>query len=405
MPAFRYSTRDASGAAHSGTLVAASLEMLTTELRGRGLLVVDVEEVKSPARGAVTWDPGTWLPMTSLDVELGFQQLATMLHSGLSLLAALRTVAEQARRARATAAWNAVADAIEQGASFAEALASQGRNYSEHVVQLVRVGETSGNLDGALRTAAEHLERSRQLRLTVVNALAYPLIVVVLAVGVAAFLAFFVIPKLQKYLGDRGRTLPAITQTLLDVTAWLQTYLPHLGVLLGALLLSFFFIRRWPPGRLATDEFFLRVPIVGRVLRLAGTAVFARSLSVLLESGVTLLESLGTTERLVGNYALGARIAAARVAVLHGGTLAGALAERRGFMPMLARMAAVGESAGTLAPVLGEVARFHEHQLVASIRRMSVLIEPVVILVVGSIVGFVYIAFFVALFSLAGQLR
>jgi type IV pilus assembly protein PilC len=227
----------------------------------------------------------------------------------------------------------------------------------------------------------------------------------VLAVGVAAFLAFFVIPKLQKYLGGRGRTLPAITQTLLDVTEWLQTYLPHLGVLLGALLLSFFFIRRWPPGRLATDEFFLRVPIVGRVLRLAGTAVFARSLSVLLESGVTLLESLGTTERLVGNRALGTRVAAARASVLRGGTLAGALSEERGFMPMLARMAAVGESAGTLAPVLGEVARFHEHQLVASIRRMSVLIEPVVILVVGSIVGFVYIAFFVALFSLAGQLR
>lgn len=404
MPAFRYITRDTAGGAQTGTLVASSMEALTAELRARGLLVLDVEPLAKKG-GALTWNPATWLPAASFDAELGFQQLATMLHSGLSLLAALRTVAEQARRLRATAVWNEVADRIEHGSSFADALAGQERVFSEHVVQLVRVGETSGNLDSALRSAAQHLERTRQMRLTVFNALMYPAIVALMAIGVTAFLVIGVIPKLQKYLSGRGRTLPAITQNLLDVVAWLQEWAPLLGVLGGASLVALFFIHRWPPGRLALDAFFLRIPIVGRVLRLAGTATLARGLGSLIESGVTLLDSLRTVEKLVGNRALGARIDAAREAVLRGGTLASSLSQGREFMPMLPRMVAVGESAGTLSSVLREVADFHESQLVAAIRRMSMLIEPVVILIVGGIVGFVYIAFFVALFSLTGGAR
>ncbi len=405
MPTFRYITRDSAGGAQNGTLVAASMETLTAELRGRGLLVVDVEPVAQRARGTVTWHPATWLRPTSFDAETGFQQLATMLHSGLSLLAALRTVAEQARRPQAVAVWSEVADRIEQGASFADALAGRERVFSEHVVQLVRVGESSGNLDAALRSAAQHLERARQMRLTVFNALMYPAIVAFMAMGVTAFLVIAVIPKLQKYLSGRGRTLPAITQSLLDVVAWLQEWAALLGILAGAAVLALFFIHRWPPGRLALDSLFLKIPVIGRVLRLAGTATLARSLGVLIGSGVTLLDSLRTVSRLLTNRALGSRIESARDAVLRGGTLAAALGEGREFMPMLPRMVAVGESAGTLAPVLREVADFHESQLVAAIRRMSMLIEPVVILVVGGIVGFVYIAFFVALFSLAGGVR
>lgn len=406
MPTFRYVTRDASGTTQSGTLVTNSMEMLTSELRSRGLLVVDVELVaESAPRGVATWNPLTWLRMTSFDVEMGFQQLAAMLHSGLSLLASLRTVAEQARRIRATAVWHNVADRIEQGATFGDALAAQGGVFSEHVVQLVHVGEASGNLDAALRSSAEHLERARQMRLTVVNALAYPAVVTLLSIGVAAFMVLGVIPKIQKYIGGRGRSLPPITQTLLDVTGFVQAYLPHFVVILAATLLALAFIYRWPPGRLALDGLFLKMPVIGGVLRLSGTAVLARGLGVLLESGVTLLDSLKTTEQLVSNRALAARIAAARETVLRGGTLSAALAGGRAFMPMLGRMVAVGESTGTLAPVLSEVARFHENQLLVVVRRMSVLIEPVVIIVVGGIVGFVYIAFFVALFSLAGNVR
>jgi type IV pilus assembly protein PilC len=406
MPTYRYTSRDLTGAMRTSTLAAGNLEMLTAELRGRGLLVVEVQEIGNRAAPTgPSFDPRTWLGMTGFDVEMGFHQLASMLRSGLSLLSAMRTVAEQARRLRATAVWNNVADRIEQGASFTAALAAHSRVFSEHTSQLVQVGETTGNLDTALRRAAEHLERSRQLRLTVFNALAYPSIVMVLAVAVAAFLVLGVIPKIEKYLGGHGRRLPPITQNLLDVSAFAQTYLPYFSVGLAALSIALFFIHRWPPGRLVLDRILLRIPIVGGVLRLGGTAVFARGLGVLLESGVTLLESLKTVENLLSNRSLRSRVTRARETILRGGTLAAPLAEAREFMPMLSRMVAVGESAGTLSQVLDEVAHFHENQIVVVIRRMSVLIEPVVILVVGVIVGFVYIAFFVALFSLAGGPR
>jgi type IV pilus assembly protein PilC len=405
MPAFRFHARDAAGAAQYGTLLAGSAEALTAELRSRGLLVVDIEPEAPGGRGAARRARGGWLPVTSFDIEMGLDQLATMVHSGLGLLAALRTASEQARRRRAAWLWLDVAGRIEQGSSLGDALECQGRALPEHVVQLIRVGESSGNLDAALRSAARHLERQRHLRLTVFNALMYPAIVAAMAVGVTAFLVIGVIPKLQKYLSGRGRSLPAITQNLLDAVAWIEHWAPLLGTLGASAVVAVFLVRRWPPGRLAIDRLVLRLPIVGNVVRLAGTAAFARALSVLIESGVALIDGLRTLSRLPGNRALGARIEAVREAVLRGGTLAAALGEGREFLPMLGRMAAVGESTGTLAPVLREVGDFHEAQLLAAIRRMSVLIEPIVILVVGGIVGFVYIAFFVALFSLAGGAR
>jgi type IV pilus assembly protein PilC len=181
-----------------------------------------------------------------------------------------------------------------------------------------------------------------------------------------------------------------------------MNYLPYICIGLVSLAIALFFIYRWPPGRRVIDGILLRVPVVGGILRLSGTAVFARGLSILLESGVTLLDSLTTIEHLVANRVLSLRIAAARQAVLRGESLASTMSGGRYFLPMLGRMIAVGESAGTLAPVLTEVARFHESQLVITIRRMSVLVEPVIIVVVGGIVGFVYAAFFIAIFSLAG---
>lgn len=403
MPAFSYQARDSSGAAQQGTLNAASPELLSADLRARGLLVLSVAAVKERSRSAVSFDPRTWLPMTTFDVEMGFQQLSMMITSGLSLLLALRTVAEQARRPRAMAVWQDLCARIEQGSNFSDAVA-QHRVFSANVIQLIRVGEHSGTLDTALLRCAEQLERLRQMRLTVLNALTYPAIVILLSVGVTLFLVTGVIPKIEKFLSGRGRALPGVTRALLDVTNFLQEWLPHLCIGVLATAAGLVAIWFWPPGRRFLDGVLLRLPVVGGVLRLSGTAVFARGLSVLLESGVTLLDSLGTAETLLGNRRLRENIAMARHAVLRGESLAGGLSGRRCFLPMLPRMVAVGESAGTLSTVLAEVARFHEQQLLALIRRLSVLIEPVVILVVGGIVGFVYFAFFSALFSTTGAI-
>ena len=406
MAEFQYSARDSRGALQQGLATAATAEALAGELRGQGLLILRIDPVvkreHAPGSG---FSPLAWLPAARFDIEDGFQQLAAMLHSGLTLLDALRTVAEQARRPRAAAIWRAVAERIERGDTLSGALVAEGRRFPDYVVQLVRVGETSGELDAMLTRAAEHLEQTRMLRLMVVNALAYPLIVVLLALGVSALMVLSVIPKIERFLAGSGRALPPLTQNLLDVSNWLRDYLPELA--LGALVVAVggWMLHRWPPGRLALDAASLRIPVIGSVLRTAGTAVFARGMGILLESGVGLIESLHTTEQLVRNRALSRRVAAARAAVTRGETLAVGLSGHREFLPMLPRMVAVGEASGALGRTLNDVARFHEGQLVAIVRRLGTVIEPVLILAVGGIVGFVYIAFFVALFSLATGTR
>ena len=402
MAAFQYSARDRLGALREGVAAAATAEALAGELRGQGLLVLRIDPAASRERApAFSFSPFAWLPAARFDIEVGFQQLAAMLHSGLTLLVALRTVAEQARRARAAALWRDVAERIERGDTLSGALAAEGRHFPDYVVQLVRVGENSGELDTMLTRAAAHLEQSRNLRLMVVNAMAYPAIVVVLAVGVSAFMVLSVIPKIERFLAGSGRSLPALTQSLLDVSNWLRDYLPEVATGMLAVLASGWILHRWPPGRLWLDAASLRIPVAGTVLRTAGTAVFARGMGILLESGVGLIESLHTAEQLVRNRALSRRVAAAREAVTRGETLAEGLTGHREFLPMLPRMVAVGEATGALGRTLNDLATFHEGQLVAIVRRLGVVIEPVLILAVGGIVGFVYIAFFVALFSLA----
>ena len=402
MATFQYSARNSQGEPQQGVASAGTAEALAGELRQRGLLVLRIEPVAAPeTASAFSLNPLSWLPPTSFDIEIGLQQLAAMLHSGLTLLTALRTVAEQARRHRAAAIWQNVAESIERGATLSNALVTHPRHFPDYVVQLIRVGESSGELDRMLTSAAEHMEQSRNLRLMVVNALAYPLIVMLLAIGVSAFMVLNVIPKIERFLAGGGRSLPPLTQHLLDVSHWLREYLPQIGMGLAVAVAGIAALRQWPPGRRVLDAICLRLPLMGNVLRTSGTAVFARGMGILLESGVGLLESLRTVEHLVRNRALGRRIETARLAVTRGESLAEGLTGRWEFLPMLPRMVAVGETTGTLGHTLTEGARFHEGQLVAAIRRLSILIEPVMILVVGGIVGFVYIAFFVALFSLA----
>jgi type IV pilus assembly protein PilC len=327
-----------------------------------------------------------------------------MLRSGITLLGALMMVAEQSSRATMGRIWSDVAARIQEGASLADAMSHHSR-FSSMVVQLVRVGEQTGHLEPVLTRAADALEGRRRMRFSVLTALAYPAIVLLSAVGVTAFMVFNVIPKLEKFLSAIGRKLPAMTQLLLDISRTVDACL--VPVLAGALVLAVAVVALylWPPGRLRIDRWLLRVPLLGTLVRLAGTVSFASGLAVLLQSGITLLEGLRTAERLQRNRQLAARVAAARDVIMHGGTLAVPLSAPRGFMPMLSRMVTVGESAGTLDEVLLEVAKFYESQLQSAIRSLSVIIEPLIIVVVGGIVGFVYISFFMALFAAGGATK
>ncbi len=400
MPTFAYAARDRSGRAQQGSLDAPTPSAVAADLRGRGWVVVQVRP--AAARPATeTRGGGGWLPVRSSDVEVSLRQIAVMLRSGLTLLSALQTVAEQSPRKAIGRIWADVSRRIQEGAGLAEAMAIHPQ-FSPLVVQLVRVGEQTGYLEAVLNRAAAGLEERRRLRGQLVSALTYPAIVFVAAIGVTIFMMISVIPRLQQFLGALGRRLPPLTQLLVDISDFVHAYWIHGAVAMIFSIGMIVALRHWPTGRLWMDRFLVRLPVIGALNRLAGTVLLARGLCTLLRSGVTLLESLRTVERLIGNRYLAGRVAGARDMVMQGGSLAAPLAAERAFMPMLAGMVAVGESAGTLDEVLEEVARFYEEELQRAIRRLAALVEPAIILFVGGIVGFVYIAFFMALFAAAG---
>lgn len=407
MPEFSYQARDRLGASHTGTLEAADRASLTEMLRQRGWLVVKVRAVAGSSSATTTVSalsrllPGSWMPPRPVEIEISLQQIATMLRSGLTLLSALDTVARQAPRPAVRRIWQQIALRIQEGISLSQAM-SEHRCFDRLVIQLAGVGEQTGSLDAVLSRAADTLEARRQLRSSLITAMIYPAIVLVMAMGTAAFMVLSVIPKLERSLNNLGHDLPAMTQMLMDFSAWMRNYLPTLGAGLVLLVVGFVLLYLWPAGRLVVDRLALRLPVIGRLLRIAATAGFARTMGILIRSGITVLEALRTVEGLHRNRYLAYRVAVARQEVLEGGALAEPLSYPYAYMPMLASMVHVGESAGSLDDTLDEVSQFHERQLESAIKRFSAIVEPIIIIVVGSIVGFVYVSFFLAMFKFAG---
>jgi type IV pilus assembly protein PilC len=193
-----------------------------------------------------------------------------------------------------------------------------------------------------------------------------------------------------------------MTRMLMDISAAVQVYWLNGLIALAAAVVGFFAFRSWPPGRKLIDGLFLRLPVFGHIFRLAGTATVARNLGSLLASGVRITGALAVVEPLLKNRVLAGRLVDARERVLQGSSLAEPLSAPGAFLPMLGNMVAVGETSGALDEVLEQVAEFHEKRLEAVIRRLSAIVEPVIIVVVGGIVGFIYLSFFAAIYSIVG---
>jgi type II secretory pathway component PulF len=402
MPTFTFNARDNRGQWHKGTLVAESPAALAGALRGRGLSLVNAKHASDPASTPSKRRRGI-LPPASLDVELGLRMIANMLDGGLTLMSALKTCADQSRRARMARVWDDVHDRIAGGMSFAEALVRHRKCFPKLVIQLTRAGELSGNLEVVLEQAADQLERKLNLMTTLFSGMMYPVFATIVSVVVTAYLMVSVIPELAKFLTADNRKLPAMTLALMATSNFITTYFWQITIVTVAAVAGLVIAHKWKPAALVIDACVLRIPIVGKLFRLAGTSMFARGLAMMMEAGVPLLTALETAGGLMKNQAIVHRVETSRQAVMGGNTLARPLAAGREFLPMLPRMVAVGEETGTLSSVLVKVANFHEKQLEAYVKRLTILIEPVMTVVVGTIVGFVYLAFFMALYSIVGS--
>jgi type IV pilus assembly protein PilC len=402
MPSFAYNIRTTAGQTETGVLDATDALAASEALRAGGNLLLGLEPAANRAavkrnKASIRRLPFVRPRIATLEVSL--RQLSVMLASGLTLLESLRTAAAQSSPLmRATLI--DLAEQVQEGRSLTEAL-DRHPWMGRMVRQLIEVGEQTGILDVVLDRAAEALERRRLLVSQAVAALMYPAIVFLAAIGVTIFMLAFAVPRLTQYLSALGRPLPAMTQVLVDASNFLLVWWPALtgGILLS--LICFAVAYATPPGRLLIDSVVLRVPIIGYIFRTSATAMFSRSFALLLASGVTIIEGLRTCQDLHRNRRLTVLIAQARQNVIAGAPLAPGVAARKTFTPMLSSMIAIGERSGNLDDTLLACAQFHEQRLAALIKTLSSLVEIAVILIVGGIVGYVYIAFMLALYGAA----
>ena len=405
MPNYSYITRDNSGRIARGELLSDSPSGLKSLLHAQGMQLVSLEALPAPV-GSILGDlsPRRWMPARSRDVEFALRQLAIMLRSGLTLLSAIKSLRLQVESVAFAAILDAIHARISRGDSLALSL-EEHSVFPQVVVQLVCVGEQTGNLEQVLEQSAKYMTQRRTAITEVRVALTYPAIVAIAAILIAGYLTFAVIPELQKFLGAMGRKLPQMTQSLVDFAQWFQVYGSSACVVLVSLIVGLVFIVKWPPGRLWIDQWLLRMPVIGNVLRLSGTATLASSLSVMINSGIKLVEAIDIAQRLQTNRFLAGLLTNASHSIIRGKALAPTLAARAGFSPVLYSMVAIAEQTGHLDSTLEEVAKFCDTELKSKIKRMSQLVEPAVIVVAGGIVGYVYIAFFMALMSAGGNFK
>ena len=293
-------------------------------------------------------------------------------------------------------------DEIEGGSALSTAMKKQKKEvFPPIAANMVFAGESTGAIDAVMLRIAEHLEKKLALRSQTINAMIYPAFVIVAAIVVIIGLMTLIIPKFAKFLSGRGKKLPEETQLLIDMSNFVVSNGLLLFVCFVIVVVVVMLIYLTPKGRLMIDSLLLKLPVVGKLLSHSAMAEFSWSLSMMLRSGLTAFESLKITSKVMKNRLIANHLASAADKIKVGKDLSSSITGN-GVPSLVPQMTLVGEETGSLDHILSELGGFYEERLENGVKRMTSLVEPVLILVIGTIVGFVYYAFFMALFALAG---
>lgn len=410
MPVFEYTALDGNGDKINSLHEAPNETAIARELKERGLFVVKINQSSKSRQVNVSAFAGSFLVTLKENLQLVsikdaiaiFQQVSLMLKSGLTLLGALEVCREQNGKAALRNSLARMLDDIQAGTSFSAAIEKEKKFFPPISAQMISAGEMSGELDVVLERLAEQLERRQELKHNLLGAMVYPALVVLITVGVVAFLMTKVIPKFTSLLASRNVTLPATTKLLVDTSAFIKANGITLLAILGVVLIIFIATYLTSIGRRFWDRAFLLVPIIGKTLLLAGMAHFGRTVSLLLKSGVSIMDAIRITSQSLGNRAVAYDFNVIENRILEGQSFSASLSSS--LMPRMVReVARVGEMTGSLDSVMDELGNFYEERLRKRVKWMSTIFEPAMILIVGGIVGFVYFAFFQVLFQLSSR--
>lgn len=403
MASFAFKAVDLSGIPQSGTIDGADKKTVTTELKGRGLKVMALEEKKSGLKMELRLGPKR---VKASELTVMSRQLATMISSGMTLLRAFYVLEEQIENQMLRETVGAVREDIEAGLNFSDALERHPKVFNPLYVAMVRSGETGGVLEEALERISDQLEKDDSLRRQVKSAMAYPVVVFTFAMLVLIGMIAFIVPVFVGVFKDFGGELPLITRFTVSLSNLVtgQWY-----ILIAVAIGSFIGFRKWKSsswGRPQWDQFRLRIPFsIGKTVQKIALARWSRTFSALYGAGVPIMQAIEVTGQTAGNTVVDKAMAAVIESVKSGGSIAAPLKDAPIFPPMVAQMIAIGEETGNLDTMLSKVADFYEDEVAAAIKALTSILEPVMIVLVGGIVGFIVVAMYMPMFKVYDAIK
>jgi type IV pilus assembly protein PilC len=403
MSTFAYKALDPTGSTVQGEIEAEDKVAVASQLRSRGLIVVDIDEQN--AGGGDIFE--RFKKVKADELTVATRQFSTMVSSGMSMLRALYVLEEQQDNPKLKEAFSQVRKDVEAGLALSDALGRHPDIFNELYVAMVAAGETGGILEETLHRVADQLEKDASLRRQIKSAMVYPIVIFSFAGIVVIALVAFLVPVFEGVFKDFGGELPAITKVTVSFSHLIthQPYIP-IAVIVGVV----WGFRRWKNskrGKEQWDRIKLRCPMkIGDVVQKVALARFSRTYSALIAAGVPMLEAIEITGRTSGNVVVENAMHAVHESVRNGGTIAAPMrSEPDAFPGMVVQMVAVGEETGALDTMLSKIADFYEDEVEAAVKALTSILEPIMIIFVGGIVGFVVIAMYLPLFKVYDQIK
>lgn len=415
MAEFRFEAKDSSGKRQEGVLSAGSADEAASDLSKRGLTVMAVTPLSS---GGKKQEPGGMAAFLSgkvtarsarvklKELVIFTRQLATMISAGIPLLECLEILCEQTENPGFKAVLEEVVLDVRSGTDLSTALSKHPRVYEDIYVNMVRAGEVSGQIDEILVRLAEYQEATQKLRQQIVSAMTYPVISLLLIFGIVLFLLLVIIPKFKEIFASMGVELPWITQALLTTSDFLidQWYIWVPGIIGAGIGLRLY--SKTTIGRRQVDWLSLFMPIFGPLFKKVAISRFTRTFATLISSGVPILGALEIVASTSGNVHIEELVMSASDSVRQGDTLASPLATKpKIFPPMVTRMIAIGEKSGALEQLLMKISEFYDDEVEAAVEQLTSLIEPLMICIMGVLVGGMVLAIFLPIFALQKALQ
>lgn len=400
-PIYEYEAMSRGGERVAGRIEADRSNIAAKQLKESGYYVTSIKEVQEKKDlGSVLKASGR---VKTKDLTIFSHQFAAMIDAGISLVDAFNILYEEAEHPKLKEVIREIQEDIETGSSLSDAMSRHPKVFPELYCQLVRAGETGGVLNTVLNQLAAHYDKQEEINGKVKSALYYPITILVIAVFVVIFLVVKIVPTFVGMFNSFGAALPLPTRILLGASDFLQTYWWALLLGIGGLLAIFYSYRQTPSGELQLDKLILKIPVIGNMMQKVILSRFSSTLAILLGSGVDLISSLNIVEDVVGNKVYANALVEARGQVREGVSFSRPLANMPIFPSILVQMVKIGEESGNLVMMLNKVSNFYDREVGNAVEASISLIEPLMIVFLAGVVGFIVISIVLPMFEMFQQ--